>query len=135
MVHDDIGAVLADDAKPLVGAAAADHGQAACMRELHGRDSDTAGGAMYKYCLARPREGTLVERAIRRAVWNAKRRALAERDPRGKTMELRRYADGALGIRTGSSSGIADAGDVHAIARLEIPDVRADRLHLARAVL
>src|SRR5262249_35898291 len=86
-------------------------------------------------CLARAGQRTLKQRAIRRAVRNTERRALTEARPRRKVMQLRGDANCALRIRAGARGSRSDAGDVHAIARLEVLDVGTDRLHVAGSVL
>ena len=77
----------------------------------------------------------LKQRAIRRAVGHAERRALPERHARRQLMQLRRAAQRELGVRAGAGGRGADAADVDAIASRETLDVGADRLDFAGAVL
>src|SRR5437867_3462411 len=82
----------------------------------------------------RPRGAGLEERAIRGPVRDAERGALGEGHTRGEGIDLRRRADGTLGVRAGAAGFVAVAGDVHAVAGGDVRDLRADRFDLARAI-
>ena len=88
MVDDDVGAVLPHRGEAFVGAAAADDLQPARVRELDGGKADAARRAVNENGLARLRIRAVKERAVRRAVRDAERRALCERRARRQTMEL-----------------------------------------------
>ena len=104
------------------------------MRELDAGDADASRGAVHQHGFAGLRRRALKERAVGGAVGDAERRALRERRACGQRVELRRHADRQFGIGAGAARRIGVAGDVDAIARLEILHVGADRCDFARAV-
>ena len=87
MIDDDVGAVLAHRREAGVRPAAADHREAARVRELDAGDADAAGRAVDEHRFARLRVRALEQRAVGGAVRHAERRALRERRARRQRMD------------------------------------------------
>ena len=107
------------------------------MRELHGRDADAAGRAVHQHGLAGFRLRAMEQRAIRRRVRHAHRRALAERNTRGETVDVVEVADRFLRIRAAVVSLRVfrrRAVNEHTIARLAALDVGSDGFDFAAGI-
>ena len=137
MVEHEGGAAFAHGREALVRSAGADDGDAVRAGDLHGRETDPAGGAVHEHDVAGPRAGAMEQCAIGGRVRDAHGRALSEGNRRRQLVHVVQVADRALGV---SPAVMADdvfrgrAVDEHAIAGGDGRDVRAHGFDVAGRV-
>src|SRR6185312_15355954 len=130
-------AALADRLQTFLAAAGAEHANAVRVRDLRRGQADAACRAVDQHGLAGFRLRFVEERAIRRRVRHAHRRALAERDAGGQTIQVIEIADGLLRVRAAVVAVRVFGGgpvDEHAVAGLPALHVRADRFDFTARV-
>jgi hypothetical protein len=114
VIADVIGALLANQAHPLVGARGADHGAAVRAGDLDGCHADAAAGTMDEHGFPRARLPADEQRSPRRPVRDTDRRPLLKRDAVRKRVDLPLFGQRELGVATRRAVRIDAIADLHA---------------------